>query len=392
MVALRAIVAFAAVLQGAGAVSTLRRVAVEADGDDKAAAAPTGVGKATLAPGGLETSRIGYGGLHFAALDGPETLQKLLHACLDNGITMLDLADIYGYNKSAELVGKTFKLEPGLREKFQINYKTGIVFPEQPQHLDASGAYLKRAVDIALNQLNTDYIDILMPHAPDPLLNAAEVVATFKELKKAGKVRWFGVSNFSPSQVELLRAAFEKEGLVLGAAELEISALTPTALYDGRLDQLQRVGMSPLGWGPLGGDPMGGVNRLFNFDGDRQLRIRKALKGVAQELGPDVTEDQVAIAWLLKHPANIIPVLGTTKVERINAQAKAVGLELTRTQWTAIMGASASAKYSRWEQLNDGQWHDVANDLQTNTYGSPLGVDTPVGFCDWDSCKMPGGK
>jgi hypothetical protein len=190
MVALRAIVAFAAVLQGAGAVSTLRRVAVEADGDDKAAAAPTGVGKATLAPGGLETSRIGYGGLHFAALDGelphsraralgvqgppmsplrlfagPETLQKLLHACLDNGITMLgtcqmrsivyppspvrqrmgmpmgkaargsfitakvlsssitDLADIYGYNKSAELVGKTFKLEPGLREKFQINYK-----------------------------------------------------------------------------------------------------------------------------------------------------------------------------------------------------------------------------------------------------------------------------
>jgi predicted oxidoreductase len=226
--------------------------------------------------------------------------------------------------------------------------------------------------------------------------NAAEVVATFKELKKAGKVRWFGVSNFSPSQVELLRAAFEKEGLVLGAAgggglrsslhnaprhatahhgaskslipspcvcaELEISALTPTALYDGRLNQLQRVGMSPLGWGPLGGDPMGGVNRLFNFDGDRQLRIRKALKGVAQELGPgesraawgcgargfilyvflffgayvhecsrvscgclaDVTEDQVAIAWLLKHPANIIPVLGTTKVERINAQAKAV--------------------------------------------------------------------
>lgn len=102
-----------------------------------------------------------------------------------------------------------------------------------------------------------------------------------------------------------------------------------------------------------------------------------------------MTNDQVAIAWLLKHPSRIVPVIGTVKEERLKAQAKAADLELTRSQWTRIMGASAVADYKRWEQLNDGQWHDVANDYQKNTYGSPLGVDTPVGFCDFDSCKLP---
>lgn len=102
-----------------------------------------------------------------------------------------------------------------------------------------------------------------------------------------------------------------------------------------------------------------------------------------------MTNDQVALAWLLKHPSRIVPVIGTVKEERLKAQAKATDLELTRAQWTRIMGASAVADYKRWEQLNDGQWHDVANDYQKNTYGSVLGVDTPVGFCDFDSCKLP---
>jgi diketogulonate reductase-like aldo/keto reductase len=114
----------------------------------------------------------------------------------------------------------------------------------------------------------------------------------------------------------------------------------------------------------------------------------EALDAVAEEIGGGVTNDQVAIAWLMRHPARIVPVIGTVKPERLAAQAKAADIQLTRAQWSQIMGASAVADYKRWEQLNDGMWHDVANDYQKNTYGSILGVDVPVGFCDFGSCKV----
>lgn len=349
-----------------------------------------------LAPGpaGMETSQIGLGALHFAELKengGAAALKDLLNVALQNNITLLDLADIYAYNTSAELVGQAFAMQPGLREKFQIVYKTGIVFPDAPvQYLDNGAQYMTHAVDIALTQLGTTYIDVLMPHAPDPLLDATELATAFKKLKADNKVRYFGVSNFPPSKLALLQSAMEKQQLSLTTAELECSVLTPTPLYDGRLDQLQELGIAPLAWGPLGGDPMAGANRLFNFPaGAQQGRILAALKDVATQLGPDVTPDQVAIAWLLRHPARIVPVIGTVKANRLKAQAAATNLKMTRAQWTQIMGASAVAEYKRWEQLNDGQWHDVANDYQKNTYGSPLGVDVPIGFCDFGSCKAP---
>ncbi len=347
------------------------------------------VGKTKLSPDGMETSQIGLGALHFAELDGAEALNKLLNTAVDNGITLLDLADIYAYNKSAEMVGQAFALQKGLREKFQIVYKAGIVFPDAPvQYLDNGAAYMTRAVDIALNQLGTTYLDVLMPHAPDPLLDATELAKAFKDLKASGKVRYFGASNYPPSKLALLQSALEKQKMSLTTVEFEASVLTPTAVYDGRLDQVQQLGIAPLAWGPLGGDPLAGANRLYNFAGARQVRILKALEGVAKELGPDVTSDQVAIAWLLRHPARIVPVIGTVKEERLKAQAAAADLTLTRAQWSQIMGASAVADYKRWEQLNDGEWHDVANDYQKNTYGTPLGVDVPLGFCDFDSCKV----
>ncbi|GAB5035289.1 oxidoreductase [Nannochloropsis oceanica] len=348
-----------------------------------------------LAPGpaGMETSQMGLGALHFAELTqsgGAAALKDLLNVALQNKITLLDLADIYAYNASAELVGQAFALQPGLREKFQIVYKTGIVFPDAPvQYLDNGAEYMMHAVDIALTQLGTTYLDVLMPHAPDPLLDATELAMTFKKLKASGKVRYFGVSNFPPSKLALLQAAMEKQQMSLTTAELEISVLTPTALFDGRLDQLQELGIAALAWGPLGGDPMAGANRLFNFpEGARQGRILAALKDVASQMGPAVTPDQVAIAWLLRHPTRIVPVIGTVRADRLKAQAAATNLKMTRAQWTQIMGASAVANFKRWEQLNDGQWHDVAND-SPNTFGSPLGVDVPVGFCDFGSCKAP---
>lgn len=361
-------------------------VVFEAQGDVK---------RIKLAPGpsGMETSQIGLGGLHFAELQasgGATALRDLLLVALQNNITLLDLADIYAYNTSAELVGQAFALQPGLRERFQIVYKTGIVFPDAPvQYLDSSGQYVANAVDIALAQLGTTYIDVLMPHAPDPLLDATELVTTFKKLKSEGKVRYFGVANYPPSKLSLLQAAMEKQQLSLTTSELECSVLTPTALFDGRLDQLQELGIAPLAWGPLGGDPLAGVNRLFNFpNGARQGRILAALQEVATGMGPDVTTDQVAVAWLLRHPSRIVPLLGTVNAYRLRWQAAATNLHMTRAQWTQIMGASAVSQYRRWEQLNDGEWHDVANDYQKNTYGSPLGVDVPVGFCDFTSCKL----
>jgi predicted oxidoreductase len=357
------------------------------------AAAVAPVTQVRLTPNGPLVSRIAYGGLHWAGLSNSSQLTTLLQTCLSLGITTLDLADIYGYRTAANLLGQSFRENPGLRNKFQIVYKFDIVFPDSPQHIDTSKDYILQAVNLALQTLNTSWIDILMPHAPDLLLDPNEVATAFAQLKNSGKVRYFGVSNFSPSQFDLLDTVLsQKIPSPLVVEELECSVLTPTPFVDGRVDHLYARGRGILAWGPLGGDPLGGANRLFNFQGDRQVRILSALDSVGTELGlPSGSQDQVAVAWLLRHPSLTIPILGTTKPARLVSQAtNALNLasQMTRKQWTEIMGASAVQNYFRWEQLHSGQWHDVVND-RNNGFGTPVGVDVPTGFCDFGSCQMP---
>ena len=341
----------------------------------------------------VSVSKIAVGGLHFPELETAANMLDYLHACQDLGITTLDLADIYGYNSSAELVGAAFALEDGLREKFEIVYKTGIVFPDNPiQYVNLSPEYLENALDIAFTQLNTDYIDIFMPHVPDLLVNVKEITTVFKKMKDSGKVKAFGVSDFSVSMFNLFYTAMQKAELPLVIYELENSILTPTPIVDGRYDRIQEINLiygddenalAAMVWGPLGGCPVGGPNRLFLFDGERQINIRDMLNEVGDELGME--EDQVAVAWLLLHPTTQVIVLGTTKQDRLKSQSSVIVddqyTQMTRAQWTKLMAASSRGKeYSKWEQLHSGQWHDIINDRK-NIFGTPASVDVPEGFC-----------
>jgi len=178
--------------------------------------------------------------------------------------------------------------------------------------------------------LRTDRLHRLLIHRPDPLLDPDEVAEAFAELRRAGKVLHFGVSNFTPSQFELLASRMD---FPLVTNQVEISVLHMDTLHDGTLDQCQRLGIAPMAWSPLGG------GRLFRGEDEQATRLRRALSAVGEALG-GASLDQVALAWLLRHPARILPILGSGKVERIRKAVHAEDLQLSREQWFAIWSAS----------------------------------------------------
>jgi len=183
----------------------------------------------------------------------------------------------------------------------------------------------------SLRALRTNYLDLLLIHRPDPLLDADEVSAAFESLHRTGKVLHFGVSNFMPWQFDLLadRLGFP---LVTNQIELSVGHLEP--LHDGTVDQCQRLRIPPMAWSPLGG------GALLRHEDARWQRVRNALARVGSRYG-GASLEQVAIAWLLRHPAGVIPVLGTGRIERLRALAGAEAIELDRQDWFEIWEASA---------------------------------------------------
>jgi predicted oxidoreductase len=179
--------------------------------------------------------------------------------------------------------------------------------------------------------LQTDRIDLLLIHRPDPLMDASEVASAFTALHRAGKVLHFGVSNFAPSQFLVLASRLE---FPLVTNQVEISVLNMTALEDGTVDLCQRLGIAPMAWSPLGG------GQLFRSKTQRATRLRRALASLGEELGT-ASLDQVALAWILKHPARIVPVLGSGRLGRIHSAAEAEAVQLSREEWFAIWTASA---------------------------------------------------
>ncbi|MEJ2208968.1 MAG: aldo/keto reductase [Anaerolineae bacterium] len=264
-------------------------------------------------------------------------LLNLIHAALDLGITTFDHADIYGGYRCEELFGRALALEPGLRQRMQIVTKCGIklVSDRRPahriHHYDTSKAHILASVDNSLRALGTDYVDLLLIHRPDPLLDADQVAEAFHELHSSGRVLHFGVSNFLPWQFDLLASRLD---FPLVTNQLEISVLHMEALHDGTVDQCQRLGIAPMAWSPLGG------GRLFSGQDERAARVREALRAVGDELG-GASLDQVALAWLLRHPSRIVPVLGTGNVKHLRRSATAAALSLDREQWFTIWTASA---------------------------------------------------
>jgi len=291
-----------------------------------------------MGPEGPPVSRLALGLWRLAdwRLTGAQILD-LIHAGLDLGITTFDHADIYGDYRCEQLFGRALALQPALRESLQLVTKCGIrlVSAQRPahtiKHYDTGHAHITASVENSLQMLGTDRIDLLLIHRPDPLMDPDDMAQAFTALRREGKVLHFGVSNFTPSQFKLLSSRLD---FALVTNQIELSALHLDALHDGTVDQCLRLGIAPMAWSPLGG------GRLFRAGDEQALRVRDALQATGEELG-GAPLDQVALSWILRHPARVVPILGTGKLERIRSAAGAVALDLSREQWFKIWTASA---------------------------------------------------
>ena len=294
------------------------------------------VSRITLCDGETTLSRIAQGFGSAVRWDkSPREILKHAGECVDLGITTLDIAAIYGGGQAETLLGDALALNPPLREKVQIITKCGIgTWGTSLYHYDSSKAHILWSVDQSLIKLRTDRIDVLLIHRPDPLMDADEVAEAYTELRQSGKVLHFGVSNFTSSQFELLASRLS---LPLVTNEVEFSVLHLETYDDGTLDLCQRLRISPLAWSPLGG------GRLFREESERAERLRLELQAVGIERG-GASMDQVALAWILKHPARIIPILGTGTIDRVKSAARAEAIELSREQYFRIWTASTGTR------------------------------------------------
>lgn len=295
------------------------------------------VSQINMSPGGPQLSRLALGLWRLDSWDLSDAgLLDLILASLDQGITTFDHADLYGGYTCEGLFGRALALNPSLRQKMQIVTKCGIklVSDNRPRHTikhyDTGRDHILASVENSLRELRTDRIDLLLIHRPDPLMDASEVAEAFATLRQAGKVLHFGVSNFTPWQFDLLASRLD---FPLVTNQVELSVLNMDVLHDGTVDQCQRLGISPMAWSPLGG------GRLFHNEDERAIRVRQALEAVGEQLG-GASMDQVALAWILAHPARIVPVLGTGKIHRVQSAAQAANHHLSREQWFAIWRAS----------------------------------------------------
>ncbi len=282
--------------------------------------------RVTLAPD-LALSRIVYGMWRLGddADTSPAHVRAKIEACLEQGITTLDQADIYGGYTAEALLGAALKENPGLRDRVEIVTKCDIVAPvgkyadRRVKHYDTSRAHILASVDASLAEMATDRIDLLLIHRPDPLMDHAETGAALDEVVAAGKVRAVGVSNFRPWDWTLLQSAMETP---LATNQIEMSLLAREPFTNGDLAFLQERALPPMAWSPLGGGD------LF---GPEHAGLMQALARIGAEQGVDATA--VAVAWLLRHPARILPVMGTNRLDRIARLADAARVEIDRETW-----------------------------------------------------------
>lgn len=264
-----------------------------------------------------------------------QQFHDLVNQSLDLGITTIDHADIYGQYSCEDIFGNILKEDPSLRQKIQLVTKCGIKFANKryPEFLihsyDTSKTHILWSAENSLRNMNTDYLDVLLIHRPDPLMNADEVAEAMYELKKSGKVLNFGVSNFLPHQFNLLQSRLD---FPLVTNQIEASVLCTEHFESGNIDFLQEKRIPPMVWSPFAG------GRIFNENSEKANRVRNVMFEIAYKYQVEI--DAVAAAWLLVHPVNFIIVLGTGKVERIKAAIKGLEVNLTREEWFKIWVAS----------------------------------------------------
>jgi predicted oxidoreductase len=290
-----------------------------------------------VSPERLHLSHIVFGVMNWGIWGhnlSDKAMLKLINQSIELGVTSFDHADIYGHYTTEATFGNALKRESSLRNKIEIITKCGIklVTPNRPSHkiksYDTSKAHIIQSVENSLRNFHTDYIDLLLIHRPSPIMDYAEIAEAFWELKQAGKVRFFGVSNFKATQFEVMNEYFP-----LVTNQVEASLLNPKTFFDRTLDRCMASRAVPMAWSPLGG------GKIFtDLENKKVKRIRK----VAAELGEKYNAkiDQILLAWLTKHPAHIRPVIGTGRIERLQSAVEAIDIKLTREEWFELLEAS----------------------------------------------------
>lgn len=268
--------------------------------------------------------------------------RQAIISAFEAGYTLFDNADIYCRGEAERILGAVLREVSGMRDRVVIVTKGGVrpagdPHPDSPGRYDFSASHIINACEQSLLRLGIETIDLYLLHRPDFLAEPEEVAQAFSQLKAAGKVRCFGVSNFRPTLVTALQATCP---MPLVVHQVEISLAKLDAFTDGTLDQCLIERITPMAWSPLAAGLIGdGAIRLLPSQKAYQPnQFLPALEAVAKARGASRTT--VALAWLLKHPARIMPVIGTTNPERIREAAKAADLELTREEWYRLLIAA----------------------------------------------------
>lgn len=297
----------------------------------------------------LRVSNLCYGGWRLAGSEGAPAVtshepgKRAVLAAADAGYTFFDFADIYGGGRCETIFGEAMRESPGLRDRLVVASKCGIrraddPTPGVPFRYDFSADHIVRSVEGSLQRLGIETLDLLMLHRPDALMEPAEVAGAFAALRESGKVREFGVSNFRPSQVTLLQQACP---FPLVVHQVEISLLHTDTLDDGTLDQCQADRITPMAWSPLA---RGALVSSAPFAANEERR--RALGQVLDELAAahQVSRGAIALAWLLRHPAGIVPIVGSASPDRIRELARADAIQLSREEWYRLWETSRGAR------------------------------------------------
>lgn len=298
----------------------------------------------SIGNGAVSASEISLGCMRISELSKNDAA-NLINTALEEGIDFFDHADIYGGGKSEEVFAQAVDMSPSIREKFIIQTKCGI----RQGYFDFSKEHILEAVDGSLKRLKTDYIDVLLLHRPDALVEPEEVAEAFSILQSNGKVRNFGVSNQNPMQIELLKKYLNQK-IIINQLQLSITntgmidaGINVNMKVEGSIDRdgsildycrLNDITIQP--WSPF---QYGFFEGVF-LNNDKFPELNKKIDELAQEKG--VANTAIAIAWLLRHPAKMQPIVGTTNVSRLKDICKASTIELTRQEWYEIYLAAGN--------------------------------------------------
>src|SRR6185437_5595100 len=291
-----------------------------------------------LGDSSLLSTRIAYGCWRVAGSEDPRHVtddsmargRRAIAAAYEAGYTLFDNADIYCRGICETVLGHALQDNPGMRDRVLIATKCGIRFPgepnlDSPQRYDFSAEHILYSAEQSLKRMKIETIDLYQLHRPDVLMDPEEVAGAFDQLRRQGKVKAFGVSNFSPSYVETL-AQFCPMPLIVNQVDIHLGRLD--CFHDGTLDQCLRRNMTPLAWSPLAG------GRLMGAATASDVKLAQLLQTLDETAGRyGVSRTLIALAWLMKHPSKIIPIIGTTDPDHIRTATKSDNIDLSREDW-----------------------------------------------------------